>query len=136
MSFKSQKDPSVQAALIRNVYSDVKIPVTIMGDDLAKKLTDLAADWVGITDHEKDKPQSFYEALLIKLPAQPETSKLVQFRTWIGTMIANYDTRLNDIDVFLATVVTYITALGFPTGASANSINAVGRDTRAPLEPG
>jgi hypothetical protein len=64
MSFKSQKDPSVQAALIRNVYSDAKIPVTITGDDLAKKLTDLAADWVGITDHEKDKPPSFYEALL------------------------------------------------------------------------
>jgi len=30
-------------------------------------------------------------------------------------MIANCDERLNDIDVFLATAVTYITAVGFPT---------------------
>ena len=52
-------------------------------------------------------------------------------------MIANCDTRLNDMfGVSLATAVAYITAVGFPTGASANSINAAGRDTRAPLEPG
>ena len=60
----------------------------------------------------------------------PETSKVVIFRTWIATKIADAEPLLNDIDVFLRTASTYINVVDFPAAAGTNSINAVGTDRR------
>ena len=65
----------------------------------------MAADWANITNNSKDQPAGFYDAFLATLPKKPETSKVVTFRTWVGTKITDSDPLLtwllNDVDLFL-----------------------------------
>eukprot|EP00966_Prymnesium_polylepis_P086231 1996184-Prymnesium_polylepis.1 len=124
MSFKVASDPTAQGELIRKVYAKGQISTNISGDGLIQHATDLAADWANITNNSKEKPAGFYDALLQTLPTKPETSKVVVFRTWVGTKITDGDLLLLDIDLFLNAVATYVSNVGFPA-ESGNSVNAI-----------
>ena len=126
-SFKTSSDPTAQGELLRKVYAKGLVSVSIGGEALVKHITDLAADWCVITGNSKEQPAGFYDALLNTLPTKPETSKVVIFRTWIATKVADSDMMLLDMDVFLRTATTYISVVGFPAeSGGGHSINALG----------
>ena len=126
-SFKTAADPTAQGELLRKVYAKGLVSVSIGGEALVKHITDLAADWSVITGNSKEQPAGFYDALLNTLPTKPETSKVVIFRTWIATKVADSDLMLLDMDVFLRTATTYISVVGFPAEQGpGHSVNALG----------
>ena len=124
-SFTNHLGVSEQSALIDAVQS-TKISHTASYEQFGHTVTTLLLNWLKISGNDVSKPAGFYHRLLHAFPADIDTGKINQLRTWVADKIADEHALLNSPHTFIATLIKRALIVGLAqTPAKGDAIQVI-----------